>query len=314
MSDGRLSGWPYYAWAGGTWLGIVLLTMLLVAVSNKTWNLKVPFPGGCNSDPKVCKLFPGGVYDIADARGDQCEAVDRTSTVLEFQNTWSNFAYLLVGIFILFRNRNLLGINVGANLCTLFLFSGLYHASLQPISQTMDVAWLYCVMLSLIFYGISCVVQRFGYPMRFGLELTLFLATYFLGLMMAVTRTKIDMFDSTNAFVQMAVMLLGLAVAGATRTDSSFDPSAADGNARAGHFGRLNMMILLCVLLGVVCVAGFACRLLDGGGANPRLLCSPKSVIQAHAVWHILSAAAILFTYEIYVRISGRSESVFSEG
>jgi hypothetical protein len=178
----------------------------------------------------------------------------------------------------------------------------------------LDVAWLYCVMLSLIFYGISCVVQRFGYPMRFGLELTLFLATYFLGLMMAVTRTKIDMFDSTNAFVQMAVMLLGLAVAGATRTDSSFDPSAADGNARAGHFGRLNMMILLCVLLGVVCVAGFACRLLDGGGANPRLLCSPKSVIQAHAVWHILSAAAILFTYEIYVRISGRSESVFSEG
>jgi hypothetical protein len=82
--------------------------MLLVGVSSKTWNLTVPFPGGCNSDIRVCKVS-GRVYEIADTRPDQCEAVDRTR----------------------------LRINVGATLCTLFLFSGFYHASLQANSRIM---------------------------------------------------------------------------------------------------------------------------------------------------------------------------------
>jgi hypothetical protein len=308
-----MTGWRLWAWTGGTWGGILIITMVLVAVSSKTWDLKIPYAGGCNT--ATCKLFPGGVADIADNRGDQCEAVNRKSIVLEFENTWSNFAYLFAGLLILYRSRSLLAINVGANLCTLFLFSGFYHASLQPNLQTMDVAWVYCEMLSLIFDGVDCVVQRFGYPMRQWLKFTLFIVTYVLGLIMAVLRTKISVFDSTNAFVQMAMVLFGLAAAGGSRLESSYDSSTADGPSLAAFTRSSDFMLALSILLGVFATSAFTFRLLDGkgDGGAPKAFCSPNSVVQAHALWHILSAAAILLTYEIYARISGRNETIFGQ-
>ncbi|MEI3853639.1 MULTISPECIES: hypothetical protein [unclassified Ensifer] len=57
-------------------------------------------------------------------------------------------------------------------------------------------------------------------------------------------------------------------------------------------------------LIGAAVVPGFAFRLLDGytktGGR--RWLCSPDSLFQAHAHWHILSAAALLLAYDLVSR------------
>jgi hypothetical protein len=53
---------------------------------------------------------------------------------------------------------------------------------------------------------------------------------------------------------------------------------------------------------------GFFCRLNDGytKEATEKLLCSPSGIFQAHAWWHILSAAALLLTYDVTTQLERR--------
>src|SRR5215472_13698083 len=76
-------------------------------------------------------VLGGGLpRELHPSRPDQCEPLasdkDPKAVVLEPQNTWSNWGYLLVGALILYRSRNLLGAAVGLNLQFEFLFSALY--------------------------------------------------------------------------------------------------------------------------------------------------------------------------------------------
>jgi hypothetical protein len=69
--------------------------------------------------------------------------------------------------------------------------------------------------------------------------------------------------------------------------------------------------------MGLVMGVGIVCRLQDGykvsdGKVTLKWLCSPDRWLQAHAVWHVASAAALLFTYDFLSQLdgSGRSELV----
>src|SRR5260221_1442017 len=132
-------------------------------------------------------------------RDDQCEPLatdkDPTAKVLEPQNTWSNWGYLVVGIVILYRSRTLLGAFVGLNLAFEFLFSGLYHSKLTEGMQFIDVAWIYVLLLSLIVCAAQCVwvvfhdwARQSGYPvfssLPFPIALAIALATVGIGLLL----------------------------------------------------------------------------------------------------------------------------------
>jgi hypothetical protein len=57
-------------------------------------------------------------------------------------------------------------------------------------------------------------------------------------------------------------------------------------------------------LLAVVAIPGFVVRLSDGytDDAREKWLCAPGSFPQAHAMWHLLSAAALLIGYDLIAR------------
>ena len=57
---------------------------------------------------------------------------------------------LIAGLLILYRSRTLLGAMVGLNLAFEFLFSGLYHAKLNETMQSIDVAWIYVLLLAIL--------------------------------------------------------------------------------------------------------------------------------------------------------------------
>src|SRR5580704_4405480 len=121
MSD-RISWWgvPWWAWALITWGAGWLITIVVVVLApSNTWELPKDkldvsqlTDAQCRDDDglkKLGMLLTEGVPDVTESRKEQCEypnytgaKVPRSTTplyytgaVIEFQNTWSNFAYIL---------------------------------------------------------------------------------------------------------------------------------------------------------------------------------------------------------------------------
>ena len=168
-------------------------------------------------------------------RPEQCEAIatttDPQASILEPQNTWSNFAYLIAGMLVMFRSRNLLGAAVGLNLAFEFLFSGLYHARLTETMQMIDVAWIYVLLLSLFVYGIQSIFyQPFAFVREFVLQtsrptfnipvlITSLVTVAVIGMGLLMGEYKDEVFESTKTTIALVVLvaiplIIGLIAAG----------------------------------------------------------------------------------------------------
>jgi len=246
-------------------------------------------------------------------REDQCELLASTSdpgaAVLEPQNTWSNFAYLVVGAVILYRSRTLLGAMVGLNLEFEFLFSSLYHSKLTSGFQTIDVAWIYVLLLSLIAYGIQSLLSRkvslfaefpedtayptFTAPVFIALGIcTVVIA---LGILMEVLSFESTRTTSVLVGVVAALLIAGLIFAGLP----------------GGNAGAIVVTIVQIVAVGIPTLIF---KFSDGKGNHflffPNLCC-PKAALQSHSGWHILSAVLVAIAYDFFANFSGDGQ-VFS--
>lgn len=244
--------------------------------------------------------------NLTPERGEQCEALatvkDPKATVLEPQNTWSNFGYLIAGALILYRSRNLFGAMVGINLGLEFLFSSLYHAKLTGGLQTIDVAWIYVLLLALILYGVQTLFfpdwgMQSGYAsfttpvlVALGLEA----AVIGLGLLMGVLKNSI--FESTKTTIILVLLVFGLFVAAAIKTASRLKAESASTSV-------LLLSIVLPVLL--VLAVGFPTlffKFSDGPGHAMYNWCCPTGAVQSHSGWHILSALLLVVAYDVLAR------------
>ncbi len=236
-------------------------------------------------------------------RDDQCEQLatiansDPKAAVLETQNTWSNFGYLVAGMLILYRSRNLLGAAVGFNLALEFIFSSLYHAKLTETMQTIDVAWIYVLLLSLIVYAVQSLLFpqweiQTGSPVFSGPVLTavgIAVATIVVGVIMGLLKNQI--FDSTwttliLAFVLFVLLGAGLIAAGIRGTEAM----------------SIVMPIVLVISTGIPTLFF---KFSDGKSHILFNWCCPKAVFQSHAAWHIVSAVLILVAYDSFASFSG---------
>jgi len=126
-----------------------------------------------------------------------------------------------------------------------------------------------------------------------------------LGLFGYLIRAKLG-WDSDAVFPifigNLAASLIVL-IANAQRDDPASDVF------QAKIFEPLNWWIMELVVLVVVAGGAFFVRLCDGYSAPGVLkpLCSPGSVIQAHAVCHVLSALALLLTYDLITQFNQSS-------
>ena len=203
--------------------------------------------------------------------------------IREPQNTWSNVAYVFAGALLLGRAQVRLVRMTGVPLIAVGVGSFLYHASASATLRFLDVAamyWLFALLLlvggSVAAPGVRSRLDRTAVALMAGCAI--------LGVGLALAR---------NVTV-CGLKPLGLTVATAMTAAVLVLTLARVIWRRSEVSGALQ-------LLGIVNVFGLAAFLQVSdrpGGAFYR----PDATVQAHALWHALSAAAVLWAVGLLER------------
>lgn len=205
------------------------------------------------------------------------ERVEPERTIRTRANTYSNLAYVLVGLYagaIAVADRRRGRADTGATALTILfavamvwlgLMSGLFHASLTRLGQRLDVSAQYPPLLALV-----CLAASRWLPRRLGPVPTWGL------LVAAVLGAEVWFYAfkwSLSALTVLATLITAVALIAAG------EHLLRPGQHRAGWF----------VAAFVMLVAAVACRQLDVA----RRFTGPDSWLQGHALWHLLTAAAL---------------------
>jgi hypothetical protein len=303
------------------WLLIVFTIAAVVSGVHHQWK-----PAGDNAS------------DPTKNRDDQCEALNvvpgtNAGTILEPQNTWSNIGYLLAGLLILFCSYRPMGKAIGLQLVILSLLSGYYHGTLQSDAQLLDVASIYFALFALLFFGVQATfVRKPEGGSDWVLTGLVTIVLFFAGYKMAENRTKVYLFGSTTVAFTLVCAIIVIATWHMCR--ARFDWGSAmkiwrlwsrDGarwydylmvwrmfylEQDASESERLNWT-LRSYFWVFAAIGGLSlfCRLNDGDG---KLLCSPGSPFQAHAIWHLTGAITLLATYDLFAWTSRWDFTVFA--
>jgi len=206
-------------------------------------------------------------------------------------NSWSNLAYVLVGLYALAladddrRNRSArcdgyvaktpaLSILFGLACCYLGFGSGLYHASLTRWGQQLDVAAMYapllaCIALHLGRWGREASARR-GFP-------TAAIWPWLSGLVVVASYLLYHYKWSMSAIVVLTTLILLGGLLGLL--DAVF----------ARHRMRFRWLGWSSAAL----FAAIACRQLDVAGK----FSGPDAWLQGHALWHLLTALSLACLY-----------------
>lgn len=236
---------------------------------------------------------------IATYHKEQCEAVGTSSFFLQFANFWSNFAYLAVGFLILFRNDCWPGRSIGFILVFVALTSGIFHGTLSEFGQTIDIMGVYTVLLALLSYAfIEMIPLEYDNPVGW----LIMLGSAVLGVVGAFLRTSVHFFDSDYFTVFLVFILIVYMFAVATRYRTS--AAALIGpTLGAIFFGILAVLFKF--------TDGDSNLFANHGGIYSQCLYDPQSILQGHALWHVLSALMFLCVFEFFRSRLGRSSSVW---
>lgn len=206
------------------------------------------------------------------------------ASVREIQNTWSNLGYVLIGAAICLRAASFIGRMLGFALVFLGWSSGIYHASIMPAWRLWDIIGMYWVTYALLAYGAVSLFRRRALTGWGGNALGFIVAM--VAAATAVHRNDwkllgVKPFDSTYVAVG-GFFLVGLLIV--------LSVWRSTGSQRTR---------MLRWAIGSIAGIGIAatCQLGDRVG---NFLFSPGAFIQAHAVWHVMTAAAVGMAYEVF--------------
>lgn len=261
-----------FAWGGTALAAVAVLLAAAVVEGTRPWD-------GWDSSREL--RSPGYAERIR---------VDRP--IRTRANTLSNLAYVTAGLYacglaLVDRARRhrpgttggcvvpapALSLLFGIACVWLGFSSGLFHASLTRAGQRLDVAAMYPPLLSLL-----AIAAARRLPTRIGGPRSLPTAALLAGVVLcaavALWKWKWTMSATTTLLALIgAVALLALA-------EHLLEP------------GRFRSGWLACA--GSLLVAGIACRQTDVAGTFPV---GPDSWLQGHALWHVLTAGALLAGY-----------------
>lgn len=223
-----------------------------------------------------------------------CEANRMDEAIRQPSNTWSNLGYLIVGLFALTlavhdykkKDRRASGnflvmypfFSVMYGLSCLYLFVGsfMYHASLTMLFQKMDQTGLYsviCMILILNIYKINPYIYHKGeWKSTQGLAKLIIII---LNIAFFKWLWKLEI----NILVPVMLII-------AISTSVYYIRKVSN----TAYFVKY-MYAAFFILFGAGSI-----WMLDRQG----VACSPQSVVQGHAVWHILTAVSMFFIYLYY--------------
>lgn len=189
-------------------------------------------------------------------------------------NTWSSLAFVVVALWVAWRYRSAMrrgrspltpveAVLLIGSLAAVGLGSAFYHASFTFVGQVLDVSGMY-------FIASFMLLHRAGAS---GWRAPAGLVPVFLGLNALLMAAQV----TTPGFRRI---LFGLLIVGAVVVEWRL--------TRAGR----PWLVAGASLLGLA----FAIWVLD----RERILCDPASLLQGHAVWHILGALAAACLHRSY--------------
>ena len=209
-------------------------------------------------------------------------------------NTWSNLAYVLVGLYGIaigwhdlknqspsgagsLRQTPALSFMFGVACCYLGVGSGLFHASLTRLGQQLDVAAMYAPLLSLIAVSISRRIPRLNFGRRH-----LNLPTWpILVALVALASSLLFVYkwsmSSRNVLGTLIATVAAFAVLDQLRSSRKLDARWLAGSSAA-------------------LVAAVICRQLDIAGR----FTGPDAWLQGHALWHVLTSISLGCMYFYY--------------
>ena len=204
---------------------------------------------------------------------DWCE-LQRCSWVVEPANTWSNLAYVLVGVALLIVARSSSSPHLRSFAPAAFLVglaSGIYHASYTFVLQILDFAGMYLFLYLLITLNLRRLGRLGGGRWR----------ARFWQLVLGTTLFTVAL-DFLEVPIQGIVLVLIIVLV------ASEVALWRRGRDAALHFFGLAMGLIS---------AGAVFSLLD----VTRIWCDPAHpFLQGHAIWHVLSALCLFAAYFHY--------------
>lgn len=276
----RLAGW-------------IALPSLALLIALAIWNPSGNYWGAPEFPKAQCEAYAPERLRVEMRLSEAVyDPLKLTRLFREPQNTVSNLAYAAVGLAILLAARQPASRGLGWAAVFLGLGSGIYHASLLPEWRMIDILGVYSVLYGLLLVGATTLWPSWRRPGWAGLGV---LATWSAAFYTGIHRNEIrvagvKLFDST--YVMIVAVAAGCLLALLVRRHA---PSS-----RA--YWR--------AVLGLAVTAPIAFI----GGQGDRFgafWANPDAIVQGHAVWHTLGAAAILAAYEIFAA-TGFDRSTFT--
>ena len=206
-----------------------------------------------------------------------CENPRLGMAMLQPANSWSSFGYVLVGLFLIFEARGRAiatafpvgaAITYGIGAITVGIGSVLLHATLTLWGQFADVLGMYLLGGFQLVYALAKVMS-----LKRGTAVALYVAVCAALVAVLIVEPEV------RRWLFFVVLITALII------EIAF--------ARPKRDGVILRFLLLAILAKAV---AFAFWTLD----QKLILCAPDSIMQGHAVWHLLGAVALFMTSRYY--------------
>jgi len=203
-----------------------------------------------------------------------CEAANTHSPIRQTANTISSLGFIFSGMLAMVRPSNKrrlpfeYAVIFGISAIITGVGSAFYHASLTFIGQFFDILGMFLLAGFVLVYAFERI-WNLRLNTTIGLYLTINL---FLGWMQFAL-------PDTRRYVFAVVLIIGL----------FFEAYYRRRHAPNIAVRKLNLGISLLTLAYIIWI-------LD----NTRTLCLETSLLQGHALWHLLGAVSVWFLYEYY--------------
>lgn len=214
---------------------------------------------------------------------DWCEA-ERCTWIVNPADTWSNLAYLVFGIAMIVwlrrdppaRSSPLLSLFGPASILV-GVFSGIYHASYTYFFQFFDFVGMF----------VFCFAVITANALRLGWVGTRARWAFFGAGVLAMS-AMVPLVSETPVPIQSLVGLLIAVILGQEWWIHA---------RRAPHAPSVDYVPFRLALCALAAAALFSA--LD----VTRAWCDPDSLLQGHALWHLLSAASLVALFAFYARL-----------
>ena len=203
-----------------------------------------------------------------------CEATNIHSPIRQTANTISSLAFVFSGMLVMSRRDRpsrfplVYSVIIGISSLIIGIGSAFYHASLTFIGQFFDVFGMFLLAAFLLVYALERI---------WNLRLTTTIGLY-LALNLFLTWLQIAI-PETRRYAFAVVLILALIVEHYYRVQAH--PQIEIRWLRLG-IGLLTVAYIIWIL------------------DNTRTVCFEHSLLQGHAIWHILGAISVLFLHRYY--------------